>query len=156
MQLYPTRATFHVAVVGAGLVALGCAARLAPVVGYGGAMLLAVAIGRAFALLSVTRLRAAGLRLDAMATGPATRVYNVLVGENRRVSALLLGRWQSAAACAACRAVGIGWPGGQGRAACERRGGQVRGAVGSAPAAVVGAVGGLVQGIRRERALRSS
>ena len=36
------------------------------------------------------RLRAAGLRLDAMATGPAIRVYNVLVGENRRVSALLL------------------------------------------------------------------
>ena len=37
-----------------------------------------------------TRLRAAGLRLDAMATGPAIRVYNVLVSENRRVAALLL------------------------------------------------------------------
>lgn len=36
------------------------------------------------------RLKGAGLRLEAMATGPASRVYNVLVGENRRVAALLL------------------------------------------------------------------
>ncbi len=63
MQLYPTRSTFHVAVAGAGLVALGCAARLAPVVGFGGAMLLAVALGRAVAVLSVTRLRAAGFEM---------------------------------------------------------------------------------------------
>lgn len=63
MQLYPTRATFHVAVAGAGLVALGAAARLAPVVAFGGAMLLAVAIGRAVALVGVTRLRAAGFEM---------------------------------------------------------------------------------------------
>jgi uncharacterized protein len=37
-----------------------------------------------------TRLRAAGLRLEVMATGPAARIYNVLVSENRRVAALLL------------------------------------------------------------------
>ena len=36
------------------------------------------------------RLRAAGLSVDAMATGPAARVYNVMLGENRRVAALLL------------------------------------------------------------------
>ncbi len=36
------------------------------------------------------RLRAAGLRFEAMSTGPATRVYNVMLGENRRVAALLL------------------------------------------------------------------
>jgi uncharacterized protein (DUF58 family) len=63
VQLYPTRATFHVAVAGAGLVALGAAARLAPVVGFGGAMLLAVAIGRAVAIVGVTRLRAAGFEM---------------------------------------------------------------------------------------------
>jgi uncharacterized protein (DUF58 family) len=63
VQLYPTRATFHVAVAGAGLVALGAAARLAPVVGFGGAMLLAVALGRAVALVGVTRLRAAGFEM---------------------------------------------------------------------------------------------
>jgi uncharacterized protein (DUF58 family) len=71
VQLYPTRATFHVAVAGAGLVALGAAARLAPVVGFGGAMLLAVAIGRAVALVGVTRLRAAGFE---MVWSAATRV----------------------------------------------------------------------------------
>jgi uncharacterized protein len=36
------------------------------------------------------RLRTAGLRVEAMATGPAARVYNVMLGENRRVAALLL------------------------------------------------------------------
>ncbi len=35
-------------------------------------------------------LRGAGLRLETMATAPAARMYNVLVGENRRVAALLL------------------------------------------------------------------
>ena len=36
------------------------------------------------------RLRAAGLRFETMATGPAARVYNVLVDEGRRVAALLI------------------------------------------------------------------
>jgi uncharacterized protein len=36
------------------------------------------------------RLRQAGLRLEAMATGPAARVYNVLLDENRRVAAALI------------------------------------------------------------------
>ncbi len=36
------------------------------------------------------RLRTAGLRAETMATGPAARVYNVMLGENRRIAALLL------------------------------------------------------------------
>ena len=36
------------------------------------------------------RLRAAGLRFEAMATGPASRVYNVMMDEGRRVAALLV------------------------------------------------------------------
>jgi len=36
------------------------------------------------------RLREAGLRIEAMATGPAARVYNVLLDENRRVAAALI------------------------------------------------------------------
>ncbi|HYA72687.1 MAG TPA: Mth938-like domain-containing protein [Roseiarcus sp.] len=36
------------------------------------------------------RLRAAGLRFEAMATGPAARVYNVMMDERRRVAALLI------------------------------------------------------------------
>ena len=59
----------------------------------GSTELLLVGTGEKIARLPAplgVRLRAAGLRLDAMATGPAIRVYNVLVSENRRVSALLL------------------------------------------------------------------
>ena len=35
-------------------------------------------------------MRAKSLRFEAMATGPATRVYNIMLGENRRVAAVLL------------------------------------------------------------------
>ena len=35
-------------------------------------------------------MRANGLRFEAMATGPASRIYNVMLGENRRVAAVLL------------------------------------------------------------------
>jgi uncharacterized protein len=36
------------------------------------------------------RLKGAGLRVEWMATGPAARVYNILLAENRRVAAALL------------------------------------------------------------------
>ncbi len=36
------------------------------------------------------RLKAAGLRVDIMATGPAARTYNVLVGDRRKVAAALI------------------------------------------------------------------
>jgi uncharacterized protein len=55
--------------------------------------ILVIGAGEKMAPLSAllkARLKDAGLRVDAMATGPATRVYNVLVGENRRVAAVLL------------------------------------------------------------------
>jgi uncharacterized protein len=35
-------------------------------------------------------LREAGLRFEAMATGPALRVYNVMQSEDRRVAAVLI------------------------------------------------------------------
>ncbi len=63
MRLHPTRATFHVALAGAAMVMIGVAAHLGPVVAFGGAMILAVAIGRAVALVSVTRLRVAGFEM---------------------------------------------------------------------------------------------
>jgi uncharacterized protein (DUF58 family) len=77
VQLYPTRSTFHVAVAGGGLVALGVAERLAPVAAFGGAMLLAIAVGRAIATLAVTRLRAAGFEM--VWTGK-TRMHSVTLG----------------------------------------------------------------------------
>ncbi len=36
------------------------------------------------------RLKSAGLRCESMATGPAARLYNVLVAEDRRVAAVLI------------------------------------------------------------------
>lgn len=63
MTLHPTRNTFHVALAGAALLALGAAARLPEIVAFGGAMLVAVAAGRALALVLVTRLRTAGFEM---------------------------------------------------------------------------------------------
>ena len=55
--------------------------------------ILVVGTGEKMSLLSApvkARLKEAGLRVEAMATGPAARVYNVLLGENRRVAAALI------------------------------------------------------------------
>ncbi len=59
----------------------------------GSTEILLIGLGEKMARLPApltAKLRGLGLRLDAMATGPAARVYNVLVSENRRVAALLL------------------------------------------------------------------
>ena len=59
----------------------------------GSTELLVIGLGEKMARLPAplsTRLRGAGLRLEVMATGPAARIYNVLLSENRRVAALLL------------------------------------------------------------------
>ena len=78
MNLYPTRETFHVALAGAALVALGSAARDATLVAFGGAMILAVGVGRAFASVSVARLRSAGFE---MVWGRPSRVERIARGE---------------------------------------------------------------------------
>src|SRR5664280_922643 len=59
----------------------------------GAVELLVVGAGASPARLSealIGCLRASGLRFETMATGPAARVYNVLVEEGRRVGALLI------------------------------------------------------------------
>ncbi len=59
----------------------------------GSTELLVIGTGEKMARLPAplaARLRGLGLRLEVMATGPAARIYNVLVAENRRVAALLL------------------------------------------------------------------
>jgi uncharacterized protein len=71
---------------------------LAPLVGElaaapGAIELLVVGTGASPARLPETtlrRLRELGLRFEIMATGPAARLYNVLVDEGRRVGALLI------------------------------------------------------------------
>jgi uncharacterized protein (DUF58 family) len=87
VQLYPTRSTLHPAIAGIALVTLGAAARLPNVVAFGGAIILAIALGRAVALVKVRRLRAAGFE---MVWCEGRRVYRtkrgatlVLLGELR-------------------------------------------------------------------------
>jgi len=63
VQLHPTRATFQVAMAGAAMVAVGVAAKVSAAVAFGGAMLLAVMLGRALALSTVTRIRASGFEM---------------------------------------------------------------------------------------------
>ena len=63
VRLHPTRPTFHVALAGATLLALGIALRSGAVVTFAAAMILAVAVGRGLALTAVTRLRAAGFEM---------------------------------------------------------------------------------------------
>jgi uncharacterized protein (DUF58 family) len=74
VQLHPTRATFHVALAGAAMIMVGVAARVGPVVAWGGAMVLAVALGRAAALATVTRLRASGFEMVWNASRRVARV----------------------------------------------------------------------------------
>ncbi|MDP8999838.1 MAG: DUF58 domain-containing protein [Myxococcota bacterium] len=103
MQLHPTRATLHIATAGAALIALGAAARLAPVVAFGGAMLLAVALGRAIALVSVTNLRDAGFE---MVWAGATRVHRVARGSSVELGAELRNRSGETVRCVGVRPIG--------------------------------------------------
>lgn len=89
MNLYPTRPTFHVAVAGAVLLALGSAARIPVMVAAGCAMVLATAVGRAASVLSVTRLRAAGFE---MVWSQTHRVVRASRGERITLAAELRNR----------------------------------------------------------------
>jgi uncharacterized protein (DUF58 family) len=89
VRLHPTRATFHVALASAALVALGVAMRAPAMVSYGGAMVLAVALGRAVAMASVTRLRAAGFE---MVWTSSRRVLRAARGEPVMLEAELRNR----------------------------------------------------------------
>jgi uncharacterized protein (DUF58 family) len=89
MQLHPTRATFQVALAGAAMVAVGIATRVSAAVAFGGAMLLAVTLGRALALSTVTRIRASGFE---MVWGTARRVTRIERGEEVVLDAELRNR----------------------------------------------------------------
>jgi len=74
VQLHPTRATFQVALAGAAMVAVGVAAKVSAAVAFGGAMLLAITLGRALALSTVTRIRASGFEMVWTMTRRVTRL----------------------------------------------------------------------------------
>jgi uncharacterized protein (DUF58 family) len=102
VQLHPTRMTLHVAIAGAGLIGLGAVARLASVVAFGGSMLLAVAIGRALALLAVTALRESGFEMVWL---DAARVHRMARGETRVIAGQVRNRSEVAVRCVALRPV---------------------------------------------------
>ena len=89
MQLHPTRNTFQVALAGAAMVAVGVAAKVSAAVAFGGAMLLAVTLGRALALATVTRIRASGFEMVWSMTRRVTRVER---GEEVTIEAELRNR----------------------------------------------------------------
>ena len=79
------------ALAGGAVVAVGVALRSAAIVAFGGAMVLAIAAGRAFALVSVTRLRAAGFE---MVWTTSKRVLRAARGESVTLWAELRNRSQ--------------------------------------------------------------
>src|SRR4051794_3809963 len=89
MQLHPTRATFHVAFAAGALIAVGVAAKIPAVVAWGGALALAVAIGRATALGTVARLRGSGFE---MVWNAPRRVLRAARGAELSVQAELRNR----------------------------------------------------------------
>lgn len=102
MQLYPTRSTVHVAVAGIGLVTLGAAARLPPVVAFGGAVILVVAFGRAVARATISRLRAAGFEMVWKEPG---RVHRLARGQTVVVRGELRNRGDLSIRVTAVRAI---------------------------------------------------
>ncbi len=63
MQIYPTRPALHLAIVGGFVVLVGIVSRQVALVAWGGAILVAIALARATALTSISRIRAAGLEM---------------------------------------------------------------------------------------------
>ena len=72
MSIYPTRTAAHLALAGLVVFAVGVALREATVVAWGGAIVVAIALGRAATLVSVMRIRAAGFEM--LWTGSSRRI----------------------------------------------------------------------------------
>lgn len=75
MQLHPTRAGAHLAIAATVVVAIGVLSGEAAIVGWGGAILVAVAIARAATLVSVARIRAAGFEMLWSGTQRTARTH---------------------------------------------------------------------------------
>jgi uncharacterized protein (DUF58 family) len=73
MQLFPTRATFHVGLLAAVFVAAGTVAKVPLAVASGSAMVLAIALGRAVDYVCVSRLRSHGFEMVWLEPRRATR-----------------------------------------------------------------------------------
>lgn len=75
MQLHPTRSGAHLAIASIVVIAVGVLASEAALVGWGGAVLVGVAIARAATLVSVARIRAAGFEMLWTGTQRVARAH---------------------------------------------------------------------------------
>jgi uncharacterized protein (DUF58 family) len=105
MVVYATRPTAHVALAASLVVVLGLALRVPAIVGWGGAILVAVAAARAWTLLAVVRVRLAGLE---MVWQTASRVHEVVRTGELRVRAVLRNRDTAPVRFSGARAVASG------------------------------------------------
>ncbi len=102
MNLYPTRATLHVGLAATAMIAVGVALHRPPPAAFGGAILMAIALGRGLSLLSGTRLRQAGFE---MVWGQPERVLKVPRGEPTLVRLQLRNRGNERVRAAGLRAI---------------------------------------------------
>src|SRR5688572_32977507 len=89
MQLYPTRPAAHLAVAAVAVAAVGVLADQPAIVGWGGAVVVAVAIARAVTLVSVARIRAAGFE---MLWSQSRRVVRTIRGAEVEIEAEVRNR----------------------------------------------------------------
>ncbi len=102
MNLYPTRATFHVAIAGTAMIAVGVLLHRPAPAAFGSAVVLAIALGRGLSLLSGTRLRQAGFE---MVWGGSARVVRLARGETLVLEAELRNRGSERVRAAGLRAM---------------------------------------------------
>lgn len=102
MQLYPTRTAAHLTIASLAVAAVGVVAQRPAIVGWGGAVLVAVALARAATLVSVSRIRAAGFE---MLWSGAKRVLRTARGGTLTIEAEVRNRDTLAARFVKLRAV---------------------------------------------------
>ncbi|MEZ4296215.1 MAG: DUF58 domain-containing protein [Polyangiaceae bacterium] len=102
MQVYPTRTAAHLVVASVAVAAVGLAVESPAIVGWGGGILLAVAVARAVTLVSVARIRAAGFEM--LWTGPK-RVTRSVRGSTIELEAEVRNRDSRAARYVKLRAI---------------------------------------------------
>lgn len=89
MQLFPTRPATEITLTGVFMIATGVVLRQPAIVGWAGALLFGVAVARAATVLSVSRVRAAGLEMLWRAT---KRSFRTVRGAELTLSAELRNR----------------------------------------------------------------
>src|SRR5688572_2803355 len=102
MHLYPSRPAAHVAIAAFAVTAVGIVAQQAAIVGWGGAMLVGIALARAATLVSVARIRTAGFEM--LWSGPK-RMLRAVRGGTVEIQAEVRNRDTLAARYVRLRAV---------------------------------------------------